>query len=136
MSDFSVYTAGQIRDWMSQGTIDAAPSNIYVALFDSAGNEVSGDFVNDRVETTAGTDWEQESGDTTSFTNANNLDFGEAEVDVNDIVDVALYDDTLSNGGNEIARYAIDDSPFDVSAGTNHIFLVNDLSFDVRDRTE
>ena len=136
MSDFSVYTAEQIRDWMSQGSVATPPTNLYVAVFDSGGNEVSGDFVNDRVETTTGTDWDQVTGDTTSFTNAGNLDFGEAASDVNDIVDVALYDDTLANGGNEIARYSIDGSPFDVSAGTNLIFLTEDLSFDVRDRTE
>ena len=136
MSDFSVYTAEQIRDWMSQGTVATPPTNLYVALFDSGGTEVSGDFVNDRVATTTGADWQPSTGDSTSFENVNNLDFGEAEVDVNDVVDVGLFDDTLANGGNEIARYSIDDSPFDVSAGTNHIFLIGELSFDVRDRTE
>ena len=133
MSDFSVYTAEQIVDFMSQGVVEAAPGNIYVALFDSGGNEVSGDFANDRVETTAGADWDVVG---TDFENAVNIDFGEAAVDVNGIVDVALFDDTLANGGNEIARYAMNDTPFDVSAGTNHIFLIGELTFDVRDRTE
>jgi len=136
MSDFSVYTAEQIRDWMSQGVVASPPSNLYVALFDSSGNEVSGDFQNDRVETTTGAGWEPTDTDTTSFENVNNLNFGEATTDVNGVVDVALYDDTLANGGNEIARYEIDDAPFDVATGTNHIFLIGELEFNIRDRTE
>lgn len=133
MSDFSVYTAEQITDWMSQGTIDAAPSNIYVTVFDSGGTELDGSFPNARFETTTGTDWDEDA-DGTGFTNANNIDFGEAASDVTDVTDVALYD--ASTGGNEIARYQLTDAPFDVSAGTNLIFLQDDIDFDVKDRTE
>ena len=133
MSDFSVYTAEQITDWMSQGTIEAAPTDLYVTVFDSGGNELDGDFPNARAQTSTGTDWNEDA-DGTGFTNANNIDFGEAASDVTDVTDVALYD--ASTGGNEIARYQLTDAPFDVSAGTNLIFLSDDIDFDVRDRTE
>jgi len=32
MSDFSVYTANQVRDFLSQGVVDTPPSNIYVTV--------------------------------------------------------------------------------------------------------
>ena len=133
MTDFSVYTAEQIRDWMSQGVVASPPSNLYVAVFDDTNTERSGDFLNDRPQTTAGGDWDTPD---TSFDNTNSIDFGEAEVDVNNLQDVALFDDTLANGGNEIARYQMGDAPFDVADGTNLIFNAGDLSFDVIDRTE
>jgi len=135
MSDFSTYTAAEIASWMSQGTIDAAPDPIYIALFDDTGTEVSGDFANDRVATTAGTDWQYIDAAQTAFENANWIDFGEATVDVNNIQDVALYDDTLANGGNEIARYAHTGAPFDVAAGTKQQFTTGNLEFDVIERT-
>jgi len=135
MSDFSTYTADQIADWMSQGTIASAPTDLYIALFDDTGTEVSGDFANDRVQTTAGTDWQFIDAEETNFENANQIDFGEAATDVNNIQDVAIYDDTLANGGNEIARYQMNDAPFDVADGSKLVFQTNDLSFDVVQRT-
>lgn len=130
MTDFSVYTAEQIVDWMSQGTIASPPTNLYVTLFDSGGNEVDADFPNARLET-APADWDVVG---TSFENNVNLDFGEAAADVTGIVDVALYD--AATGGNEIARYQINNTPKDIAAGTNAIYLIGELSFDVIDRTE
>jgi len=130
MSDFSVYTAEQIVDWMSQGTVATPPSNLYVTLFDSGGDEVDGAFPNMRLETST-TDWDVTE---TSFENNTNLDFGEASEDVDGIVDVALFD--AETDGNEIARYQINDTPKDIAAGTNAIYLIGELSFDVRDRTQ
>ena len=136
MSDFSVYTAQQVVDWMSQGTVATAPTNLYVALFDDTGTEVSGDFLNDRPETTTGADWNETGTNNTDFENASAIQFGEATVDVNSIQDVALFDDTLANGGNEIARYPTDNAPFDVAEGSTLTFNAGQLSFDVIDRTE
>ena len=132
MSDFSVYTAEQVADWMSQGTVATPPTDLYVAVFDGTG-EVSGDFANNRVQVPTGTGWNING---TGFQNASSVDFGEAAVDVNGIVDIALYDDTLANGGNELARYAQADTPYDVSAGTNLIFQSGEINFDIEDRTE
>jgi len=135
MSDFSTYTASNVADWMSQGTIDTAPNSLYIAVFDDTNTERSGDFQNDRVETTAGTDWSFADAEQTNFQNDGNIDFGEATVDVNNLEDVAIYDDTLANGGNEIARYQMNDAPFDVADGSKLVFQTNDLSFDVVQRT-
>lgn len=134
MSDFSSYTATQVAEWMSQGTIAPPPSNIYVALFDDTGTEVSGDFANDRPSTAAGTDWNLIN--TNDFENATEISFGEATVDVSNIQEVALYDDTLANGGNELARYTLSDAPYDVAAGTIDRFPAGALSFDVEDKSE
>jgi len=131
MSDLSVYAANQFNDWLSQGTIDSAPSNIYVTVFDDTGTELDGDLANARASTTAGTDW-NESG--TSFTNANDIDLGEAGVDISNVQDIALYD--AATGGNELARYTLADATFDLSAGTNLIFDAGQIDFDVIDRTQ
>jgi hypothetical protein len=117
---------------MSQGTIDAAPSNLFIALFDDTGAERSGDFASGgRVSTAAGTDWTIVS---TGFENASDIQFGEATVDVTNVQDIGLFD--ASTGGNEIARYTMTDAPFDVSAGTSLTFTAGNVSFDVQDRTE
>ena len=132
MSDFSVYTAGQIADWMSQGTIDAAPANVYVTVFDDTGTERASDFASGgRVSTTAGTDWTITN---TAFENGSEGSFGEATVDVTNLQDIALYD--ASTGGNEIARYTQSGAPFDVSAGTTLAFPSGNITFNVVDRTE
>jgi hypothetical protein len=131
MSDLSVYAANQFNDWLSQGTIDAAPSNIYVTVFDSGGTELDGDLSNARASTTAGTDWNENG---TSFTNANDIDLGEAAVDISNVDEIALYD--AATGGNELARYTLADSTFDLSAGTNLIFDAGEIDFDVIDRTQ
>lgn len=131
MSDFSVYTAEQVVDFMSQGTVNTAPTDIYVTLYDDTGTELDGDFANARVQTAAGTDWTDNG---SSFTNANLIDFGEAGADLTNIQDVALFD--AATGGNELARYQLNDAPFDISSGSTLEFAATDLSFDVRDRTQ
>ena len=131
MSDFSEYLAGQIVDWMSQGTVDSPPTTVYVALFDADGTEVSTDFENDRVAVDADTGWNVTN---TSFENADVVDFGEAAEDISDIEEVALYD--AATDGNELAQYAMDSTPFNIAAGSSLQFPAGDLQFDVIDRTE
>jgi hypothetical protein len=133
MSDFSVYTAEQIADWLSQAQIDSAPSSVFVGLIDQSDTEVSGNFANGRVEAVAGADWTIVS---TGFENASDLSFGEATTDISNIEDVALFDGDLATGANELARFTLTDAPFDVSDGTVLAFNAGDLSFDVVDRTE
>jgi len=132
MSDFSVYTAGQIADWMSQGTIETAPSDLYVTVFDDTGTERASDFASGgRVSTTTGTGWNIVA---TGFENANEVSFGEATADVANLQDIALFD--AATGGDEIARYNLSGAPFDVSSGTTLAFPAGNISFDVQDRTE
>jgi len=131
MSDFTVYTALEIVEWLSQGTIDAAPSNIYVGLHDDTEAEVSTDFLNDRVETTAGTDWDVNQ---TSFENANVIDFGEALNDVSNITFVSLND--AATGGNQLAFYELSGAPFSISSGSTASFPAGELEFDVIDRSQ
>ena len=131
MSDFSVHIAEQIVDLMSQGTVRTPPSTVYVALFDSTDTERSTDFQNDRVGVAAGSGWNVTD---TSFENADTIDFGEATVDVDNLEDVALYD--ADTGGDELARFTMDGTPFNIASGSTLEFPAGDLSFDVIDRTE
>lgn len=133
MSDFSVYTAEQIRDWLSQGTIDTPTTNLYVAVFDDTDTERSSEFANGRVQTAAATDWSTVS---TGFENNVQIDFGEALNDISNLEDIAIYDDTIAAGGNELARFTMTDAPFDVSSGTELLFGSGTVTFDVVDRTE
>jgi len=131
MSDFSVHIAGEILNLMTQGTVRTPPSNIFVAVIDNTGTERSTDFQNDRASTTAGSDWTVTD---TEVENANDISLGEATVNVNDLVDVALFD--AATGGNKLAQYTMDSTPFDVATGTTLTFPAGDLSFDVIDETE
>lgn len=133
MSDFSTYTASQVADWMSQGTVETPPGSLWVTLFDDAGNELNADLQNGRVETTAGTDWNIVN--TNDFENGVEIDFGEATSDIT-IQDVAIYDSDTGGSNNELARYEISTAPDSRSSGTRIFFATGDLSFDVLDRTE
>ena len=131
MSDFSVHIAEEIRDLMSQGTVRTPPSTVYVALFDSTDTERSTDFENDRVAVAAGSGWNVTN---TSFENANVVDFGEATADVDNLEDVALFD--AETDGEELARFQMDGTPFNIASGSTLEFPAGDLSFDIIDRTE
>jgi len=131
MSDFSVHIAGEILNLMTQGSVRTPPSNVFVAVIDNTGTERSTDFQNDRASTTAGSDWTITD---TEVANANDISLGEATTDVNGLVDVALFDS--ATGGNKLAQYTMDSTPFDVATGTTLTFPAGDLSFDVIDETE
>jgi len=132
MSDFSVYSAGEVVSWLSQGTVDTPPDPIFVTLFDDTGAELDGSLQNGRVSTTAGTDWDVVN---TSFENAIEIDFGDATADIT-VQDVALYDSDTGGSNNELARYTIQSAPRNISSGTRVFFPASQLSFDVVDRTQ
>jgi len=132
-SDFSTYTAAQVADWMSQGTIEAPPGELWVTLFDDTGTELDGSLQNGRVQTAAGTDWDIVN--TNDFTNNGEIDFGEATEDIT-IHDVAIFDSDTGGSNNELARYAVSTAPDTRSDGTRIFFQAGDLTFDVLDRTE
>lgn len=92
MSDFTDYTEGVIRDWMSQG-VDAptAPGTVYVALHTSDPGETPdgstevGTGGYSRVGVTAGSGWSTStSGDASRFSNASTVSFPQATVDWDD----------------------------------------------------
>jgi len=72
----------------------------------------------------------------TTFENNAAIEFGEATEDVNNLQDVALFDDNLASGGNEIARYTMGNAPFSVAESSTLTFEIGGLSFDVEDRTQ
>ena len=134
MSDLSAYLAGEIVDWFSQdGPMPAPPGTVYVTLFDDAGNEVDGDVQNGRVglSTSDPAEWDRTN---TAFENGVAVDFGEALSDIDNITDVGLYDS--ETGGNELARYELENAPVSVSEQTVVTFAEGELSFDVIDRTQ
>lgn len=130
MTDLTLYSADQIADWLSQGTdMPAAPTTLYVALFDDTDTELSSDLQNGRVGVSAGTGWDlTDSG--TKFDNAAEIDFGEATVDLTNVQYVRLYDS--STGGNALTETTLDSAPIDVSSGTRVFFEAGQFTFDIQ----
>ena len=132
MSDFSPYLAGEIVDWMSQGTaFDGAPSDLYVTVFDDTNTERDGSLTGARAAVPTDTGWTVTA---TSFENADDVSLGEASEDISNITDVALYD--AETDGNQLARYEINEAPFTVADGSTLTFQAGELSFDVVDNTQ
>jgi len=132
MTDFSVYLATEIAEWMSQGTqLDTPPTALWVTVYDDGGTELDGNLTGARAEVPASTGWTLNG---TDFENTNQISLGEAASQLTNVQDVALFD--AETGGNEIARYTINEAPFNVAGGSELTFEAGELSFDVVDRTE
>ena len=129
MSDFSPYLAGEIVDWMSQDTaFDAPPSALYVTVFDDEDTELDGNLTDARAGVSTEDGWDRTN---TSFENAAQISLGDASTELTNVTDVALFD--ASSDGNLIARYEIEQAPFNVADGSELTFEAGELSFDVID---
>ena len=129
MSDFSPYLAGEIVDWMSQDTaFDAQPSALYVSVFDDTDTELDGNLTGARAEVSTVDGWTRTN---TSFENAAQISLGDASTELTNVTDVALFD--AASDGNLIARYEIEQAPFNVADGSELTFEAGELSFDVID---
>ena len=131
-SDLSVDLASEIGSAIFKNEVTAIQpvANVYVTLFDALGNELDADLENGRVETSPA-DWTELTG--SSFENAATVDFGEALADIDDIAEVALFDDDTA--GTELARYDLEEVN-SVAENTRVFFEVGQLDFDVLDRTQ
>ena len=129
MSDFSPYLAGEIVDWMSQDTaFDAAPGALFVSVFDDTDTELDGNLTGARSEVSTTDGWTRTN---TAFENTNQISLGEASTELTSVTDVALFD--AETDGNLIARYEIEQAPFNVADGSELTFEPGELSFDVID---
>ena len=129
MSDFSPYLAGEIVDWMSQDTaFDAQPSALYVTVFDDTDTELDGNLTDARAEVSTEDGWDRTN---TSFENADQISLGDASTELTNVTDVALFD--ADSDGNLLARYEIEQAPFNVADGSELTFEAGELSFDVID---
>ena len=137
MSDFTKFTEGEIADAMVQGTDFTAPGTIYVGLHTSdPGNDPDGstevsaaDY--NRESTSAGSDWTTvATNGPTTFENANEILFSAAQNSWGTINYVVLWDDTLANGGNALAVYAVS-SAKSIDTNDQARFAANELSFDI-----
>jgi hypothetical protein len=137
MSDFTKFTEQEIVNAMVDGTDFTAPSNIYVGLHTSdPGNDPDGstevsaaDYA--RESTTAGTDWTVvATNGPTTFENDGEILFSAAQNSWGTINYVVLWDDTLANGGNALAVYAVS-SAKSIDTNDQARFAANQLSFDI-----
>ena len=129
MSDFSPYLAGEIVDWMSQDTaFDDQPSALYVTVFDDDDTELDGNLTDARAEVSTADGWDRTN---TSFENDDQISLGDASTELTNVTDVALFD--AASDGNVLARYEIEQAPFNVAEGSELSFEAGELSFDVID---
>jgi len=132
MSAFSEYLAEELMNWLASNTAFASsPASLYVTLWDDTETELSSSFPNARLEVpSSGWNINDPSGASfdSAFENAAEIDFGQANSDVNNITRFAVYDS--SSGGNLLLTSKIDNSPFDVSSGTKVKFDAGNVSFD------
>ena len=129
MSDFSPYFAGEIVDWMSQdAAFDDQPSALYVSVFDDTDTELDDNLTDARAGVSTEDGWDRTN---TSFENTDQISLGEASTELTNVTDVALFD--AASDGNVLARYEIEQAPFNVSEGSELSFEAGELSFDVID---
>lgn len=111
------YIEAKVLDHFTGQSSWTAPSDIYCALLDSAGNEVSGGAYA-RVATGVGaTAWSATAvdGNNASYlSNASNITFPASTVDLGDVSYLALYD--AASGGNRMNVFKL---KHDVSYNTN-----------------
>lgn len=130
-NDFATYLAELIVDWSSQGSsMPSAPGSLWIALFDDTDTEVSGDFQNGRVQVTTPGGWNKNG---SLFDNANDIAFGEATVDVDNLEDVSIRDSDTGGSDNELYRAPLDNTPFDVASGSTFTIEAGDLDVDILD---
>lgn len=124
--DFSPYYAGLIVDHLSQAVdMPTAPTTLEVVLYDDTGSELSSELSGGRVSTSTGSGWTT---DGTEFSNANELDFGEA------LSQITLQEFGLIDGsGNELIRGDVNGAPLDFPQGARVFAPAGRLSTDILD---
>jgi hypothetical protein len=78
MSDLTKYTASQFINWLTQGQINQAPSQIYVGLINNVEKEISAAFLSGRIKTDAANDWNRTG--QSKVVNENKIVFSDANV--------------------------------------------------------
>jgi len=129
-NDFGADFAADLTDYLSQGTdLPTSPGTVYITLYDDAGNELNSSLQNGRVAVTTGTGFNEPT--TTSFENANEIDFGEATSDIT-IQEFAIKKGDADDGNTTIyARSDITNAPQDFTTNTRVFFEAGKLTVDV-----
>jgi len=133
MSDFTDYTETEIVEWLVGGVdMPVVHGNVYVGLHTSDPGESpdgstevdAGTTTYNRVQTTAGTDWNLNAG---SFDNSVEIEFPEANGSWGIVSHFSLWDDTEVNSGKPLAKSALDVSR-DITGGDAPVFRVGSLT--------
>jgi hypothetical protein len=128
MSDLTEYTASQFINWLTQGQINQAPSQIYVGLINDIGKEISGGFLSGRIRTVAADDWGRTG--QSKVVNENQIVFSDAQG--NFFVDaVALFESDINEGGEELIEIPVVGGPVTVLSGNDVRIDPTELEFDM-----
>jgi hypothetical protein len=128
MSDLTEYTASQFINWLTQGQINQAPSQIYVGLINDIGKEISGGFLSGRIKTVAADDWDRTG--QSKVVNQNKIVFSDANE--NFFIDsVALFESDINEGGEKLIEIPVDDAPVIVLSGNDVRIDPTELEFDM-----
>jgi hypothetical protein len=128
MSDLTEYTASQFINWLTQGQINQAPSQIYVGLINDIGKEISGGFLSGRIRTVAADDWGRTG--QSKVVNENQIVFSDAQG--NFFVDaVALFESDINERGEELIEIPVVGGPVTVLSGNDVRIDPTELEFDM-----
>ena len=137
MNDFGQDFAAQLADYFISGTdVDAPPATAYVTLYDDTGTELNGSLQNGRVGLAVGGDIQQ-GADTTQFSNAVEVNFGEViGGSTITVQEFALKDSDADDAtAVEFFRTDITDAPQDFADGTRVFFEPGELTVNILDQT-
>lgn len=129
-NDFGKDFAEDLTDYLSQGTnLPTAPGTVYITLYDDTGAELNSSLQNGRVAVTTGTGFNEPT--TTSFENANEIDFGEATSDIT-IQEAAIKAGDAIDGNTTVyARADVTNAPQSFTTNTRVFYSAGELTFDV-----
>jgi len=132
-NDFGSGYAQEIAAQFINGDpVSAPPGTVYVTLYDDTGTELNASLENSRVGVSVPAGWQQ-GADPTQFENAVQVDFGEAEGEL-DVQEFAIKRNDAVDGSTVIYyRDAIADAPQTFADATQVFFAPGALTVNVLD---
>ena len=125
--NFGTDLAEALAEFIGEGTnLFDGPADVYVALFDDLGDEVSADLENGRVAVSTTDGWTV-TGSTVE--NAVEINFGDALADIT-VQSVGLFDSDTGGSNRALLRGDIVDAPQEFSSGTRVFYEAGLLEVD------
>jgi len=125
--NFGTDLAEALAAFIGEGTnLFDGPADVYVALFDEVGNELSADLENGRVAVSTTDGWTVTG---STLANAAEINFGDATADIT-VQGAGLFDSDTGGSDRALLRGDIVDAPQEFSSGTRVFYEAELLEAD------